>query len=188
MGSIPATIEKLRNLVFLQLRQSDLLGPIPPSLGYCKMHHTLTLADNKLSGSLPPTFRFQEAGVGEYFFSGNLIKCTNAIESVCTNPLVCQTSDFQISEASGTSTSRPYYSLRMTTTSTTGTHRAVPIAPKARTYDLILHGHSPWAHFSQPKPACMSWRLIFEKSSFQMIQFTTPHPSLIFRMTQESHF
>lgn len=57
-------------------------------------------------------FRFQEAGTDEYFSSENLTRCTNAIELECTDPLVCQSSDFQISETSGTSASQPYYPLR----------------------------------------------------------------------------
>ncbi|KAJ9702355.1 hypothetical protein PVL29_004203 [Vitis rotundifolia] len=57
-------------------------------------------------------FRFQEAGTDEYFSSENLTRCTNAIELECTGPLVCQSSDFQISETSGTSASQPYYPLR----------------------------------------------------------------------------
>lgn len=57
-------------------------------------------------------FKFQEAGTDGYFSSENLARCANDIDLGCTDPLVCQSSDFQIPETSGTSASQPYYPLR----------------------------------------------------------------------------
>lgn len=51
-------------------------------------------------------------GTDGYFSSENFMRCRNAVDLESTDPLVCQSTDFQISETSGTSASQPYYPLR----------------------------------------------------------------------------
>ncbi|TXG48402.1 hypothetical protein EZV62_027696 [Acer yangbiense] len=52
---------QLSDLNFLHLRQNELVGQIPASLGNCNQLTILDLADNNLSGGIPESFGFLQA-------------------------------------------------------------------------------------------------------------------------------